>query len=282
MKKFTHRRRGCSSAPPASPAPQDYPNAPIHLISGFPAGSTADISARVVGAKMGQILGQQVVIENRLGAASSIAGAQAARAPKDGYTLFVASAANMINAAMNPNLNFDIMKDFTPITLITSTPTVLVVTPELGVKSVKELTALAKAKPDTLSFGSSGTGSSTHLALELYKSLANVKITHVPYTGSPQVVTDLLANRIHGYFSPASTVSGHVAAGKLVALAVTDAKRSMFFPEPSDHDRGRRAGLRVGAVVRHRRARGHAAADHRQAVAGGQRGAQVGRGRRNR
>src|SRR4051812_26409479 len=136
---------------------QDYPNAPVRLISGFPAGSTADISARVVGAKMGQILGQQIVVENRLGAASSIAGAQAARAPNDGYTLFVSSAANMINAAMSPNLNFDIMKDFAPITLITSTPTVLAVIPELGVKSVKELTALAKEKPDTLSFGSSGT-----------------------------------------------------------------------------------------------------------------------------
>jgi tripartite-type tricarboxylate transporter receptor subunit TctC len=210
---------------------QDYPNAPVHLISGFPAGSTADISARVVGAKMGAILGQQFVIENRLGAASSIAGAQAARAAKDGYTLFVSSAANMINAAMNPNLNFDIIKDFEPITLITSTPTVLVVMPELGIKSVKELTALAKQKPDALSFGSSGVGSSTHLALELYKSLAGVKITHVPYTGSPQVVTDLLANRIHGYFSPASTVAGHVAAGKLVALAVTDATRSQFFPD---------------------------------------------------
>ena len=209
---------------------QDYPNAPIRLISGFPAGSTADISARVVGAKMGQILGQQIVVENRLGAASSIAGAQAARAPADGYTLFVSSAANMINAAVNSNLNFDIMKDFAPITLITSTPTVLAVIPELGVKDVKELTALAKAKPDTLSFGSSGTGSSTHLALELYKSLANVKITHVPYTGSPQVITDMLAGRIHGYFSPASTVAGHVAAGKLIALGVTDAKRSPFFP----------------------------------------------------
>jgi tripartite-type tricarboxylate transporter receptor subunit TctC len=214
----------------AAPA-QDYPSAPVHLISGFPAGSTADISARVVGAKMGAILGQQFVIENRLGAASSIAGAQAARASKDGYTLFVSSAANMINAAMNPNLNFDIIRDFEPIALITSTPTVLVVTPELGIKSVKELTALAKQKPDTLSFGSSGVGSSTHLALELYKSLAGVKITHVPYTGSPQVVTDLLANRIHGYFSPASTVAGHVAAGKLVALAVTDATRSQFFPD---------------------------------------------------
>jgi tripartite-type tricarboxylate transporter receptor subunit TctC len=209
---------------------QDYPTAPVHLISGFQAGSTADISARVVGAKMGAILGQQFVIENRLGAASSIAGAQVARAAKDGYTLYISSAANMINAAMSTTLNFDIIKDFEPIALLTSTPTVLVVTPELGVKSVKELTALIKQKPDTLSFGSSGVGSSTHLALELYKSLAGVKITHVPYTGSPQVVTDLLAGRLHGYFSPASTVSGHVAAGKLVALAVTDAQRSQFFP----------------------------------------------------
>jgi tripartite-type tricarboxylate transporter receptor subunit TctC len=210
---------------------QDYPTAPVHLISGFPPGSTADISARVVGAKMGQILGQQFVIENRLGAASSIAGAQVARSPKDGYTLFVASAANMINAAMNPAINFDIIKDFTPVALLTSTPTVLVVTPELGVKSVKELIALAKQKPGTISFGSSGTGSSTHLALELFNSLAGVKITHIPYTGSPQVVTDLLANRIQGYFSPASTVTGHIAAGKLVALAVTDPKRSPQFPQ---------------------------------------------------
>ena len=123
---------------------QDYPSGPIHLISGFPAGTTADISARVVSTKMSSILGQQIVVENKGGAASSIAAAYVARAPKDGYTLFVASAANMINAAMNPSLTFDIMKDFTPITLITSTPTVLVVSPELGVKNVKELIDLAK------------------------------------------------------------------------------------------------------------------------------------------
>jgi tripartite-type tricarboxylate transporter receptor subunit TctC len=210
---------------------QDYPTGPIHLISGFPPGTTADISARVVGAKMGQILGQQFVVENKGGAASSIAAAYVARAPKDGYTLYINSAANMINAAMSSALNFDIMKDFTPIALITSTPTVLVISPELGVKSVKELVALAKSKPGTISFGSSGVGSSTHLALELFNSLAGVKITHIPYTGSPQVVTDLLAGRIHGYFSPASTVMGHVKAGKLAALAVTDAKRSTFMPE---------------------------------------------------
>ena len=217
----------------ASPfaAAQDYPTAPIRLISGFPPGSTADISARVVGAKMGQILGQQIVVENRVGAGSSLAGAQVARAPADGYTLFVGSAANVINAAMNPGLNFDFYKDFAPITLITSTPTVLAVTPELGVKSVKELIARAKAKPGELSFGSSGVGSSTHMALELFNTLAGVKITHIPYSGSPQVVTDLLANRLNGYFSPASSVMGHVTAGKLVGLAVTDARRSTIIPD---------------------------------------------------
>src|SRR5262249_8298668 len=135
------------------------------------------------------------------------------------------------NAAVNSSLTFDFVKDFAPITLITSTPTVLVVTPELGVKSVRELVALAKAKPNTISFGSSGVASTTHLALELLKSLAQVEIVHVPYPGSPQVVTDLLAGRIGGYFSPASTVMVHVAAGKLRALAVTDATRSPILPD---------------------------------------------------
>lgn len=210
---------------------ENYPTAPIRIISGFPPGSTADLSARIVAARMGQTLGQQFVIENRPGAASSLAAATAARAPKDGYTLFVASPANIVNAAINPNLSFDFFKDFTPIVLITSTPTVLVVTPELGVTSVKELVAAARAKPDAISFGSSGIASSTHLALELFKLLGNVSITHVPYTGSPQVVTDLLAGRINGYFSPASTVMEHVTTGRLRALAVTDAKRSAIIPD---------------------------------------------------
>ena len=210
---------------------QEYPNAPVHVICGFSPGSTADLSARIVGAKMVQIIVNQFVVESRLGAASSIAGAAVARAPKDGYTLYVGSAANLINAAMSSNLNFDFVKDFTPVALLTSTPTVLVVHPSTGVKSVKELIALAKAKPDTLTFGSSGVASSTHLALELFKSLAQVKITHVPYSGSPPVVTDLLAGRLNGFFAPASSVMGHVSEGKLIALAVTDAKRSVIFPE---------------------------------------------------
>lgn len=210
---------------------QTYPTAPVRVLSGFPAGTTADITARVVGAKMGQILGQQFFVENRPGAASSIAGTQAARATNDGYTLYVASAANMINAATRSDLPFDILKDFAPITFMTSTPTVLVVTPELGVKNVPELIALAKQKPGAISFGSSGVGSSTHLALELFKSVAKVNIEHIPYTGSPQVVTDLLAGRLHGYFSPASTVMGQVRAGKLVALATTDPKRGTIITD---------------------------------------------------
>lgn len=220
-------------APLGAQAQQDYPNQPIRIISGFPPGSTADISARVIGARMGELLGQQIVVENRVGAGSSLAAAQVARAPKDGYTLFVGSAANVINAATSANLNFDFYNDFAPVVLITSTPTVLAVTPELGVKSVKELIANAKANPGKLSFGSSGVGSSTHLALELFNSLADVKVTHIPYSGSPQVVTDMLANRIQGYFSPASTVMGHITAGKLVGLAVTDARRSPIIPNLS-------------------------------------------------
>ena len=267
-----------TAVPIAAPA-QDYPTAPVHVVSGFSAGSTADISARVVGGRMGQILGQQFVIENRTGAASSIAAAAVARAPSDGYMLFVASVANLVNAAMNPSLNFDIIKDFAPIALLTSTPTVLVVKPELGVKSVKELIALAKAKPDAITFGSSGVASSTHLALELLKSLAQVKVTHVPYAGSPQVMTDLLAGRIDGYFSPASSAVAHVRAGKLVALAVTDAKRSPFMPDLPTMIEAGVADFEVGPVVRPGRARRHAAADHRQAGARRQRGARLGRGR---
>lgn len=235
MTKFSHALAAIAAACAVLAAPsahaQDYPTAPVRIVCGFAPGTTADVSARIVGAKMGQILGQQVVVENQVGAASSLAAEKVARAPKDGYTLYIGSAANLINAAMNPNLNFDFVKDFAPVTLLTSTPTVLVVTPEAGVKSVKELIAAAKAKPDALLFGSSGVGSSTHMSLELFKTLAQVKITHVPYQGSPPVVTEMLAGRLHGHFAPASTVMEHVKSGKLIALAITDAKRSAAFPD---------------------------------------------------
>jgi tripartite-type tricarboxylate transporter receptor subunit TctC len=210
---------------------QDYPNRPIHIISGFPAGTGADITARVVGTRMGQILKQQFVVENRVGAGSSLAAEAVAHAPKDGYTLLLATIANPINAAMNPNLPFNFAKDLAPVALLTTTPNVLVVHPSIGVKSVKELIDYAKAKPDALSFGSSGVGSGTHLSLELFKTMAGVKMVHVPYTGSTQAVTDLLTGRIQVLFAPASTVLPFVREGKLVALASSESKRAAIAPD---------------------------------------------------
>jgi tripartite-type tricarboxylate transporter receptor subunit TctC len=209
----------------------EYPTRPVRVLVGFSAGSGADITARVVGQRMGQILGQQVVVENKTGAGSSLAAEFVARAPKDGYTLLMATIANPINAVVGTNLSFDFRKDFAPIVRLTTTPNVLVVHPSVGVKSVKELIDLARSKPDQLSFASSGVATGTHLAGELFKVMAGVKMVHVPYAGSPQAVTDLLAGRIQVFFSPASTVLQHVRDGKLVALASTEAKRTAIAPD---------------------------------------------------
>lgn len=209
----------------------DYPARPIHVVVGFSPGSGADITARVVGQRMGQILGQQIVVENKTGAGSSLAAESVARAPKDGYTLLLATIANPINAVVNSNLPFDFRQDFAPIVRLTTTPNILVVHPSLGVKSVKELIDLAKRKPNELSFGSSGVATGTHLAGELFKVMAGVQMVHVPYAGSPQAVTDLIAGRIQVFFSPASTVLQHVRDGKLVALASTEAKRTAMAPD---------------------------------------------------
>lgn len=222
----------CAAALAASGAvAEDYPVRPIRVVVGFSAGSGADISARVVGQRMGQILGQQIVVENKTGAGSSLAAEQVARAPKDGYTLLMATIANVINAVVNPNLSFDFRKDFAPVVRLTTTPNILVVHPSVGVKSVKELIDLAKAKPDQLLFASSGVATGTHLAAELFKVMTGVKMVHVPYAGSPQAVTDLLAGRVQVFFSPASTVLQHVREGKLVALASTEAKRAAMAPD---------------------------------------------------
>lgn len=209
----------------------DYPARPIHVVVGFSPGSGADITARVVGQRMGQILGQQIVVENKTGAGSSLAAESVARAPKDGYTLLLATIANPINAVVNSDLPFDFRQDFAPIVRLTTTPNILVVHPSLGVKSVKELIDLAKRKPNELSFGSSGVATGTHLAGELFKVMAGVQMVHVPYAGSPQAVTDLIAGRIQVFFSPASTVLQHVRDGKLVALASTEAKRTAMAPD---------------------------------------------------
>src|SRR5262245_15213653 len=212
----------CAAALAASGAvAEDYPVRPIRVVVGFSAGSGADISARVVGQRMSQILGQQIVVENKTGAGSSLAADLVARAPRDGYTLLLATIANPINAVVSPNLSFDFRKDFAPIVRLTTTPNILVVHPSLGVTNVKELIDLARSKPDQLSFASSGVATGTHLSGELFKVMTGVKMVHVPYAGSPQAVTDLIAGRVQVFFSPASTVLQQVREGRLVALAST-------------------------------------------------------------
>jgi tripartite-type tricarboxylate transporter receptor subunit TctC len=212
-------------------AQSDFPNKPIHLVVGFTPGSVADITARVLGNKMGQILGQQFVVENRVGAGSSIAAEYVARAAKDGYTLYLPGSANIANAAINPKLPFDIIKDFAPIGLVNSAAVILVVHPSLNVDNVQELIALVKSKPGELSYASTGIGSAPHFSGELFMQRTGTKLVHVPYPGSPQAATDLLAGRVQIMFSPATAVISLVKAGRLKVLASTGAKRPGILPD---------------------------------------------------
>ncbi len=209
---------------------QDYPNRPIRVVVGFGPGSAADIAARVLGIRMGQILGQQMVVENRTGAGSSLGAEFVARAPKDGYTLFMSTVANTINPALN-KLSFDFVKDLAPIALIANVPNMLAVHPSLNVNSVPELIALAKSKPDTIAYASSGVGTLAHLSGEMLNGLAGIKLVHVPYPGSAQGVTDVLAGRVGAIFGPSSTLWPQVTGGKLKALAVTQLKRAATLPD---------------------------------------------------
>ena len=210
---------------------QPYPARPVRIIMGFAAGASGDVSARLLAPALGRLLGQQVVVENRTGAGSNIATNFVAHAPKDGYTLLQATAANTINAAITPNLPFEFPNDFAPIALFSTLPNILVVHPSLDVHSVKALIDLARAKPDQLSFGSAGTGGLSHVTGELFNVTAGTRILHVPYAGTPQAATDLLGGRLQVMFSPASTVLQFVAEGKLVALASTGLQRASAAPE---------------------------------------------------
>jgi tripartite-type tricarboxylate transporter receptor subunit TctC len=208
----------------------DYPSRPVRIVVGFGPGSAADLTARVVAQRLSKTMGQQFVVENKPGGGSTVAAEQVARGAKDGYTLFIGTAANVINGVMQPNLNFDFAKDFAPIIYTTSSPNILVVHPSTGVSNVKELIALLKAKPEQLFYGSSGVGTSPHLSGELFNMMAGTKMVHVPYSGSAQAVTDLLAGRTQVMFSPASTVLQYVEGGQLKALASSERTRAAAAP----------------------------------------------------
>ena len=215
-----------------APAPaQDYPAKPIRIIVPFPAAGPVDITMRAIGPRVSESFKQPVVIDNRSGAGGTVGADLVAKSPPDGYTLLACSTGNTINASLVPNLPYDFMRDFAPITMVVIITSILVVNPAVPARSVAELIVLAKAKPGQLSYASTGNGTPTHLAAELFKSMAGVDMVHVPYKGGAPAAVDILAGQVELSFISAPAVMPHVKSGRLRALAVTNAKRSQLLPE---------------------------------------------------
>lgn len=208
--------------PAAAAFAQAFPGKPVHIIVPFPPGGGADALARVMGPHLTKIWGQPVIVENKPGASGQIGAEYVANAAADGYTLMMSSTASLTEKNVHR---------FAPVTLVSASPYVIVVNPKVPAGNVRELIAYAKKNPGKLTFGSSGAGAASHLSAELFKSLADIDMLHVPYKGTGQAVTDLLAGQIDVMFAPAQTSMPHVQAGKLKALAVTSAKRSATLPE---------------------------------------------------
>ena len=232
-RKFVHFSAGAAAlaaGPRVGWAEDAYPSRPIHVIVGFTPGAAADVAGRVLAQGAGPILGQQIVVENRPGAGSSIAAQYVAHAGNDGYTLFLATLSIITNQIINPNAAVDLEKDFAPVALLESGAIVVVVNPASGIHSIAELIALAKAKPGQV-LHATVKGSLPHFASELFAQRAGIELTQVPYQGSPQSVTDVIAGRATMTFSPASSVVGQIRAGKLKALATAAKKRPSALPD---------------------------------------------------
>ena len=210
----------------------DYPSKPVRLIVQFTPGTSTDIIGRLIAQKLTEAWGQPVVVDNRPGAGAVIGTEAAAKAPPDGYTLVMAvSSAFGINPGLVPNLPYDVMRDFALITNIVFTPQTLLVPANSSAKSLKELVALAKARPGALNYGSLGSGSTSHLTMELFRSTTGIQLTHVPYKGSPPAYTDLFSGNIQLMFDAVPAVIPHARSGKLLALAVGSSTRSPFLPD---------------------------------------------------
>jgi len=256
---MTHRLEGAGparvalagallAAVAAAPAvAQTYPAKSIRMIVPFPPGGPNDILGRVMAAEMGRLLGQQVVIDNRGGAGGTLGSDLAAKAPADGYTLLLSGTASLsIAPSLYSKLPYDPVKDFAPVSLIATAPSILIAHPALPVRTVKDVIALAKAKPGQLNFASAGIGTPPHLAGELFKSMAGVSIVHVPYKGGGPALTDLLAGQVEMYFSGISSALPLVKDGKLRGIAVTSAKRTSIMPEMPTIAESGIAGYEVG------------------------------------
>jgi tripartite-type tricarboxylate transporter receptor subunit TctC len=212
-------------------AAQTYPNRPVRMIIPFPPGGNTDIIARIVSPRMSEALGQQLIIDNRGGAGSTIGTEVAARAPADGYTIVMVSAAHTINPAMVKKLPYDSVKDFTPVSVVADVPTVFVCHPSLPVKNLKEFLALARKRPGEITYSTAGRGTVGHLAAELLSSMTKISIIHVPYKGTGPAVVDLIAGHIQLQFASMPAAINYVRAGKLRMVAQAGAKRSPAAPD---------------------------------------------------
>jgi tripartite-type tricarboxylate transporter receptor subunit TctC len=210
---------------------QAYPSKPIRLIVGYAPGGPNDIIARIVGQKLSESVGVPVTIDNRPGADSMIGTQLAARAAPDGYTIAMISASATIHPSVYTNIPYDLVKDFSHVTVLASGAFVVVVNPTLPVKTIKDLIAVAKARPGQLNFASSGAGGTLHLAGELFKSLAHVNMNHIPYKGGAPAITDVVTGQVEVMFSPIAIAMPHVKASKLRSVAVTSAKRWPALPD---------------------------------------------------
>lgn len=212
-------------------AAQTYPAKPIRFIAGYPAGSASDNLARILGGRISEQFGQQVAIDNRPGAAGNIAAEITAKAPPDGYTMLLVATNHSIVSSLYRKLPFDPVKDFSFVTLVSTAPTILIVHPSLPVKTLAGLIALARKRPGELNYASSGSGATPHLNMELLKSVENLKITHIPYKGVPQALTDVIGGQIHMMFSTMAPAVPMIRSGRLRALAVSSPKRSPAAPD---------------------------------------------------
>jgi tripartite-type tricarboxylate transporter receptor subunit TctC len=209
----------------------EYPSRPIRIIVTFTAGSASDLLARMIGPKLHEAWGQQVVVDNRPSAGGTVGGSIVATATPDGHTLLLTSSAFAGSAALYDKLPYDSIRDFRGVSMVAQTALALVVSTTLGPKNVKELIALAKQKPGQLNFGSSGIGSGTHYGGELFNLAAGIKAVHVPYKGTPEVIIDTIAGRMHYAMSPLLAAVPHVRAGRLMAVGVTSPQRLPMIPD---------------------------------------------------
>ena len=219
-----------SIAAPGS-AQEQFPSKPIRMLVPFSAGSATDFFARLLGAKMTEHWGQQVVIDNRPSAGGVIASETLLAAPPDGYTLMLVSVGHAVNASLYTKLPYDTVKDFAGITLVADTPTVLVVTPSLGLKTVKDLVDLAKSKPGQINYASAGIGSGAHMNAEQFKLATGINVVHVPFKGTPEALTNVIGGSVSFFFSPITGAVTLVKGGKITALAVSTKERSPVLPD---------------------------------------------------